>query len=569
MSDKAFYAGDFKAPDPKERSLSLEDTSEFTRPTWATPQDLPVGQDELGNTVFQGVGGRQYIAKPNPLYGQQRPKGGFVRSALGAIPPVNEWSVSGMGEAAARGAKAIGEVLWDVVDTPRATLAGEKIPTIGDAVDVAGFSATGGLASSAPEGALRIFGGSRATSPGNTRWGAEAPESVGADSLYRFEIDDSDSIFMPAYVDRVKNRSDVGDKTTTVGDVLIHDELFYQYPDLKNVKIIIDESLEGGSTSGYFSPKHNTVAFSPDRLKDPQDMKNTLIHELQHGVQEIEGFATGDNLTSLNVSRRSKDISNRRQERIKEREKTIKEKFNPEALEDHNRRVVAFYGELLEELADVPFTEATSRTNNTFSVPYEFFDEGYELDLALARLNRGFSEDIWTGQKPPAQMSREKTYTAPVRSTEDQVNEVARLYSKAYKAALKRGKTKEFFEITKLPEEPFKKFQNLAGTDYAITYLPQDLREALYKQAGVPEAPYEGPHREVFSAIQAYKEKIGEVEARNAATRRDFSLEERFNKSPESTEDVPRGFQWSDEDFRNFNKGGLVVDYTKQALGEL
>jgi hypothetical protein len=154
-NDPQFYAGDFKAPEPNRgRSLSLEDTSEFSRPTWATPNDVPVGQDELGNTVFQGLGGRTYIAKPNPLYGQER--GSYIRSGLEAIPPMEDWSMSGLGEAAAKGAKAIGEILWDVVDTPRAALAGERVPTIGDAVDVAGFSATGGMAGfGVPEGALR------------------------------------------------------------------------------------------------------------------------------------------------------------------------------------------------------------------------------------------------------------------------------------------------------------------------------------------------------------------------------------------------------------------------------
>jgi hypothetical protein len=155
-NDPQFYAGDFKAPDPEARSISLEDTSEFSRPVWARPSDIPVGQDELGNTVFQGQGGRTYITRPNPLYGQQRPEGGYVRSALGAIPPVEDWDIGKLGEAAARGAKAIGSILWDVVDTPRQVAAGERVPTIGDAVDVAGFSATGGMAGfGVPEGALR------------------------------------------------------------------------------------------------------------------------------------------------------------------------------------------------------------------------------------------------------------------------------------------------------------------------------------------------------------------------------------------------------------------------------
>jgi hypothetical protein len=164
MNDDPFmYAGDFKAPDPQQSGrapMSIEDTSMYSRPMAASEQDVRVGQDDQGNPVYRDVRGKTYIVKPNeqPF---QRPEGGFVRAAGRAaqnIPPISEWKFHtlGMGEAATKGARVVAEALWGVVDTPRATLAGEKSPTLGDAWDVAGFAMTGGLTGAIPEGALGV-----------------------------------------------------------------------------------------------------------------------------------------------------------------------------------------------------------------------------------------------------------------------------------------------------------------------------------------------------------------------------------------------------------------------------
>jgi hypothetical protein len=139
--------------------LNLENTSQFSRPIWATEKDLKIGEDELGNPRFRGQGGREYTISPAPR--SSRPEGGYVRAALGAVkdmPPVADWDFEKLGPEMAKGAKAVAEALWGIVQTPGQVLSGEKSPTIGDAVDVAGFAATGGMGAGAlgavPEGAL-------------------------------------------------------------------------------------------------------------------------------------------------------------------------------------------------------------------------------------------------------------------------------------------------------------------------------------------------------------------------------------------------------------------------------
>jgi len=79
-----------------------------------------------------------------------------------------------------------------------------------------------------------------------------------------------------------------------VGDVLEHKELFDNYPQLAEMEL---NPTSGGNTLGaYYTKTHpsgaerKVVDLDADVSKDPM---GTMIHELQHGVQEIEGFPRG------------------------------------------------------------------------------------------------------------------------------------------------------------------------------------------------------------------------------------------------------------------------------------
>ncbi len=107
-----------------------------------------------------------------------------------------------------------------------------------------------------------------------TGWGR------GADNKWRFEIPD----------DRMThslNSKFAGPETgATVGTVVDHPELFAAYPELLNYGVGLDHGV-GGALSGDF--------ITVGRLGGAEKTKATLLHELQHGVQGAEGFATGGN----------------------------------------------------------------------------------------------------------------------------------------------------------------------------------------------------------------------------------------------------------------------------------
>jgi hypothetical protein len=73
-------------------------------------------------------------------------------------------------------------------------------------------------------------------------------------------------------------------------DVLDHEELFRAYPQLRHVRVVFDETPKG--VLGSFSAEGNQITINEELRDAPQDV---LIHEIQHAIQNAEGFAKGSN----------------------------------------------------------------------------------------------------------------------------------------------------------------------------------------------------------------------------------------------------------------------------------
>lgn len=111
----------------------------------------------------------------------------------------------------------------------------------------------------------------------------------GVDGKWRFEIDDSEA--------RLRNLGDLQDRASSnelgfaiapLADVLDHPTLFAAYPELKNAKVRYNSKKW---KSGFFSAGANG---NPDVFEiSVEDELPTLLHEIQHGIQNKEGFAKG------------------------------------------------------------------------------------------------------------------------------------------------------------------------------------------------------------------------------------------------------------------------------------
>ena len=124
----------------------------------------------------------------------------------------------------------------------------------------------------------------------------------GVDGKWRREIPDDKAKLKPnAFKDARVQVELPNNKTylsTTLDEYLDHEELFKNYPELKNIRIgeLDKEDMRLGS-SGYFLKDADGRQFINIR-KDlsPTEKRSVILHEIQHAIQDTENFAKGGNI---------------------------------------------------------------------------------------------------------------------------------------------------------------------------------------------------------------------------------------------------------------------------------
>lgn len=146
---------------------------------------------------------------------------------------------------------------------------------------------------------------------------------AGTDGKWRFEIDDSgmetdtkwkflrnpdarryNKLFETAYLydDATeaelqelqvleKDLKGVRKSPLYLDEIVKHDKLFESYPELRNVKVRFGADI--GNREGTF--QNGEIVLRAGLKLEPEKLKRTLIHEIQHIIQEQEGFARGTN----------------------------------------------------------------------------------------------------------------------------------------------------------------------------------------------------------------------------------------------------------------------------------
>ena len=115
----------------------------------------------------------------------------------------------------------------------------------------------------------------------------------GADGRWRYEMPDA----------KIKDTMNVGGGHIVkryeddmlwnggkLSEVIDAPELFKAYPQLKDVRIETDAIMNDMPSNGEYNSKTNTITIHADELKY---MNSILNHEIQHAIQDIEGFAKG------------------------------------------------------------------------------------------------------------------------------------------------------------------------------------------------------------------------------------------------------------------------------------
>ena len=111
----------------------------------------------------------------------------------------------------------------------------------------------------------------------------------GIDGFWRYEVEDP---FISSEIidDYVRHR--YGENISI--SMILHDkQILKAYPELQNLTLYAMYSPKKGM-SGYFNPSNRSIVVSMGRPSNIQyHIEDVLLHELQHLIQDIEGFAVG------------------------------------------------------------------------------------------------------------------------------------------------------------------------------------------------------------------------------------------------------------------------------------
>lgn len=314
---------------------------------------------------------------------------------------------------------------------------------------------------------------------------------VAPDNRWRTEISD-----LPATLSEKFSKLEKGTKAK-LGDLLEHPELFSHYPELRDIELSRDPAFMDiwESTQGWVNEKGgiNITPYAEDAL-------GTLLHEVQHVIQRLEGFSTGGN------------------------PETVLKRLSPKHLFDVAEKVVSHYTKLSDKLdvkaraflvaAEDPLFTRYEEVNKKIS---ESYDRGEDVSRRADLIR----------EKGELQTALFEKYTGH-RSSLDLKKADKKSYDQMWDLLMAATREEGLLgEAAKFSQEAEKISRSL-----------RDIRSNLNKDGTVTDR---GHLEKVLTSVrdlpmEAYKHLFGEVEARDTTNRMDLTEGERTRTIPYTSE---------------------------------
>jgi hypothetical protein len=128
----------------------------------------------------------------------------------------------------------------------------------------------------------------------------------GPDNEWRFEgSDDLANIKVQDYITQQQAYSRAGGQGSSgtgiwqintgaahpvLSDLIDHPVAYANWPGLADIKVT---ETPGANAAASYNPWNDTIAISPTLLNDKDQLKSSLLHEIQHAIQTREGFGSG------------------------------------------------------------------------------------------------------------------------------------------------------------------------------------------------------------------------------------------------------------------------------------
>jgi len=326
-------------PEPEPETKHHLSSVPFTQwPMGASPSDRQVGEDDAGNPLFKmQFSENTYSVKRDP--DQRTP-----REKLKAAVATGKQAVTNylQGDDYIPSASEVAEFGKAIAVTAYETLEGamEGRGTMGDVFGMAPTMAAAGMGFKVPKGALRTFGGkgmdldddqtsrfadarSKFKEALNTVdvndpaafydlnkkiWNKTGWFINPRDKQWRYEIDDKpatisfDNLASDRNITTKELTSDFnmgvfasGSSKIKLSEIFSHEKLFERYPHLKDMDVRFYSRNTG--ELGTQSPGENRISINTKAvdINNIPELKSTLLHEIQHAIQDYEGFNIGAN----------------------------------------------------------------------------------------------------------------------------------------------------------------------------------------------------------------------------------------------------------------------------------
>lgn len=275
---------------------------------------------------------------------------------------------------------------------------------------------------------------------------------------------------------------------------LNHPELFRAYPDLNSVKVIRQKGfMDFGGLQGWFNPDTNTINITP-YAKDPE---STLLHEVQHWIQEKEGFATGGN----------QDVAI--------------EMANPDLIESALGRVLEKkkndIGKIGKELEDWSIAEKIRGSNGELVDRYKGLSN---------ESNKRFMEFAKAKDEDPKKIELRERWGRVYAERQSAMDALLSIIKTQFQNA--SGPS----VLSKLSADP-------SGRQYNERRLVETQKEIAQIQSGDKDAILK-ILKASDESFNLYRNIAGEIEARDVQARKPLTARERELEEPFSSEKVDR-----------------------------
>ncbi len=309
----------------------------------------------------------------------------------------------------------------------------------------------------------------------------------GMDGKWRYEIDDSKAKLIRANLEEYN----------LLDDVFEHDELYAAYPFMRYIPVGVGRMAKG--THGIAAGMDITLSQEHVNTASDDELLNTLLHEIQHVIQDYENFASGSNMAYWS-GRVSEALS----------ESQLIDKDDAEYLE--GRGLSEFVRKSMREVAE-----------GAKDISQHFAD----LDAWKEKVHQERVQEFITKRIGGGNDGRIRRLNNEIRDLTEQQTEEMRTLMTAHDRVMHELETLGWdadddadIRLMREADTIRKQADDIApGIASQYSKLQAELRKLM--SSNRPMNPYE-----------LYRQTAGEIEARDSADRASLNAEDRRNKPP-------------------------------------